>query len=251
MSFNFVKNLLSVKASKLSDDLIDLTASIDPEAVSETAIRQKMDEHDVVLRQLVEAKADWEKEYNEYKNELDLYNRRMSAAEKAQRDLEADPNNQEAATALSELLDSIEKHVPILEREKQEADSAKVFLDQLQEASQDIANELKTLRALVNEQQRAIKQADIEMERNRKMAEQAQVLAGLKKSSNKFDTALSALKKQADEKQKQADLYKLKTEQLTVKVSKTSTAVDKYMTDVHDTPKTTESLQERLARLKK
>lgn len=247
---NFVKNYGKVQVEAASEGFVNLAAKLDADGVSEAAIKQKQDEHNEVIKQLVEAQADWKRENAEYEAELSLYNKRMSAAERAQADLEKDPTNKDAELALGELLDAIEKGAPKLDKEKREADQAKSFLDQLQEASTEIAEELKNLRSLVTEQKQAIKEAEIQATRNQKLADKAEVLAGLRKSGNKFDVALNALKAQTEAKQKEAEELRIKAEQLTPKVTKTSAAADKYMTGADEAPQA-ESLQERLARLKK
>jgi hypothetical protein len=246
--FNFIKNYSKVKAADASTGLVNLAASLDADGVAEAAISQKMDEHTEIVKLLVEAQADWKREQQEFENEEKLYNRRMAAAEKAQADLESNPDNKEAEQALAELLDAIEKAVPTLEKERKEAEQAKSYLDQLESAAKEVAEELKSLRSLVTEQQQAIKEAEVASERNRKMAEKAEVLAGLRTSGNKFDVAMNALKSQVEEKQKEAETHKIKAEHLAVSITQSS-ATDKYMSDAPDT--SSETLQERLARLKK
>lgn len=245
---NFFKNFSKVQAENASTGLVNLAASLDADGVAEAAILQKMDEHNEIVKQLVEAQVEWKREQDEFEAEQRLYNKRMSAAERAQQDLDANPNDNDAQVALTELLDIIEKNMPKLEKEKREAEQAKHFLDQLQEASKEVAEELKNLRALVNEQKQNIKEAEIQIERNRKMAEKAEVLAGLRKSGNKFDVAIGALQSQAAQKQKEAEEFKIKAEQIAPVQTVGSVAVNKYMTDAPET--SSETLQERLARLK-
>ena len=247
--FNFLKNYGKVQAEAASEGIVNFAATIDADGVSEAAIKQKQDEHNEIVKQLVDAQSDFKVEEAEYQAELNLYNKRMAAAEKAQADLDQDPTNTSAATALSELLDALEKQTPKLEKEKREADQAREYWNQLNEASNEIAEELKQLRSLVTEQKQAIKEAELQSERNRKQLERAEVLAGLRKSGNKFDVAMTALKNQAETKQKEAERLRIKTEQLTVKPDTQSSDVDKYMNDNTSIP--VETLQDRLARLKR
>lgn len=271
MSFNFFKNFAKVKAESLEEGMINLATSLDKEGVAETVIRQKIDEHDERIKMYQSAVDDYKREQAEADREESLYNRYMSEAEtiqgilnkleKAKSDIVADPSNQPAAdiisnyneseltTDLMKLLDVIEKRAPILEKEKAEALEAKQWMDELKDAVDEISTELLTLRKTVDEAKRDIAKAEIDAERNRKRAEQAAVIAGLRKSGNKFDTAINALKNKATEKQSEADTYKIKAETLKKPVDTTDTIVGKYTTTVIPTT-SVETLSDRLARLK-
>lgn len=268
--FNFAKNYGKVKSEDFEEGMVNLAARLDADGVAETAIKQKQDEHDLAISQLAEANSAYKKEKAEFEAEQSLYNKRMAAAELAQVDLEKlalarellakDPTDQAAAkvvagldekeitAALTDLLTAIEKRAPILEREKREAEQAEEWMNTMQSAAQDIATELLQLRESVTQAKADIAQAEVEKERQRKKAEQADILAGLKKSGNKFDTAMNALKNRAAEVNKESEEYRLKAEQLTIKPELSSETIDKYMNQAPAT--STETLQERLARLK-
>ena len=246
---NFLKNYGKTKAEDLSEGIVTLAATIDASGVSEAAIKQKQDEHNELVRQLVDAKADFEREKKEYDAEQAVYNKKMAAAERAQADLEADPNNADAAAALTELLDSIEKHAPKLDKEKREYDQASAWLADIQAAADEVAKELLGLREQIDNAKLATKQAELDLAQATKQKQQAETLAGLRRSSNKFDVAMNALQKQATEKQKEADAARIAAEQLRKPVETVSTAASKYLEGASEV--STETLQERLARLKK
>lgn len=270
MSLNFFKNFAKVKVESLEDGIIDLATALDKEGVAETVIRQKMDEHEERIKMYQEAADAYKVEQAEADREKALYDRYMGEAEtiqtllgnlaKAQSDIVADPTNAMAAATiaqlneaeltadLAKLLDVIEKRAPILEKEQAEAVEAKAWMDELKIAVDEISADLLTLRKTVDEAKRDIAKAEVDKERNRKKAEQAEVIAGLRKNGNKFDVAITALKNKAAAEQAEAETYKIKAETLKKPVDATDEIIGKYSTS----PVTSsESLSDRLARLKK
>jgi len=247
-SLNFFKNLTKVKAGQAEQGLVNFAAWVDADGVSEAAILQKQEEHKEVVIQVVEAQTAFKKEKKEFDDILALYNKKLTAATRAQADLEANPDNKEAAQALTELLDSVEKLAPKLDKEKAEFESAERWMNEIQSASDEIAKELLGLREQVNEVKAASKEADLALSQANKDKERAERLAGLRTSTNKFDVAIGALQKQAADKQKQVDVARMTAEQLRKPVETVSSAASKYMED-DNAPATTESLTDRLARL--
>lgn len=245
---NFLKNFGAVKYEQGSEGLVNFLASVDADGVSETAIKQKQEEHDAIVKQVIEAQNDLKKEKKEFDDVLAEYNQKLAGVERAQAALDADPNNSRAATAIVELLEAVEKLAPKLDKEKREYEDAERWLKEIQQASDEIARELLGLREQINEAKQANKQAELDLERANKQVAQAEQLAGLRKASNKFNTAMSALQKQAAEKQAEADAAKLKAQQLSVKPTAISSAAAEFLTDAPTT--STESVSERLARLK-
>lgn len=272
MSFNFVKNLLKVKAEQTSEGLVNLAASLDKEGVAEAAIKQKQDEHNEYIKLLQEANESFRKERQEYDAEQELYNRYLNEAEvinglleklkTAKETLTTNPSDQTAASVVAQLnepelvsdltalLTKVEQRAPILEKEKQEYIEAEKWMKEMQEAVEEISKELISLRETVNQAKRDIQSAEIEAERARKKAEQAEVIAGLRKGGNKFDTAINALQNAANKKKAEAEQYKIKADSLAkVPSNDVSSIVGKYSSTA--TESSAESLSERLARLKK
>lgn len=262
MSFNFFKNFAIVKAEQVEEGMINLAATLDKEGVAEAAIKQKMDEHQARIVMQQEATTSYEKEKLEYDRELELYNRYMAAAEKIQNTLAgiAEAKSQPSVTSttemttdeaelnadLAKILDKIEQRLPILEKEKQEYLEAEKWLKEIKDAVSEIAKDLLALRETVNQAKQDIAKAELDKERNRKRAEQAEVIAGLRKNGNKFDVAINALKNSAAKQQAEAEQYRIKAESLTLPPD-TSTLLDKYSTEA---PVVTESLADRFAKLK-
>jgi chromosome segregation ATPase len=245
---NFLKNFSLVQGEKAGEGLVNLATFIDANGVSETAIKQKQDEHSEMVKQLVGAQADFKREKAEFDAVNLEYNKKMAGAERAQAALEANPDDNEAAEALNELLNAVEKLAPKLDKEKAEYEAAQHWMNELQQASDEVAKELLGLREQINEVKTANKQAELDLDRAKKQQAQAEQLAGLRKSSNKFGTAMTALQNQATAKQAEAAAARITAQQLTVKPVTVSSAASKYLDDAPVV--STESLQDRLARLK-
>lgn len=237
---NFLKNYGKAKSEQISDGIVNLAASLDAAGVSEAAIKQKQDEHNELVRQLVVAQTEFKNEKKEFEDIEALYSKRLAGAEKA---LAA--GDEKSATTLFE---SVEKIAPKLAKEKADFERAEKWMLELQQASDDVAKELLTLREKINEVNQAKADAELQADKNRKLKEQAEKLAGLRNATNKFDIALTALQKQADTAQQEADALRITAEQLTIKPTQLDDVASKYLEE--DEPTSTETLAERLARLK-
>ena len=249
MSANFFRHFLGVKAEQADEALVNFTADIDPEAVSEVAVRQMEQRHAEYVKQLAAAQVDFTREKREYDDVKVVYDKKMNGAERAQADLVLDPTNTEASAALAELLDSVEKTLPKLEKEEREYKEAEKLMTELGVASNEVAQELLQLRALLNQTKADLKSAQLDAERQKNNLEKAKVLAGLKKSGDKFDAAKNALQKRVEKTQQEANESRIAAEQLRTPVVTVSAAASKYLDDAPVT--STETLQQRLARLKK
>ena len=251
MSLNFLKHIIGVKAEQADTALVDIAANIDPEAVSEVAVRQTEERHAEYVKQLAVAQVEFKREKAEYEDVKAVYDKKMSAAERAQADLDKDSTNTEAATALAELLDSIEKMMPKLEKEEREYKDAERLMKELDTASNEVAQELLQLRELLNQTKNDLKSAQADADREKRNLEKAKVLAGLKKSGDKFDAAKNALQRRVEATQQTANEARIAAEQLRKPAVTVSAATSKYMDETPDNNKTAETLQERMARLKR
>jgi hypothetical protein len=215
MITNFLKNLGLVKARDFGDSVVNLAASIDPDAVSETAILQKQDEQTALAEALADARSDLARELREFNEVEDTYKKRISAAELAKADLDKDPTNEAAKKGLESLLTDIEKIMPRLLKERSEYEQAVNLVGEYEQALSEVSAELVSLRSTINELKAAGKEADLEMQRAEKREKKAKELAGLRTKANKFDIARSALQKNVEEKQKQAAVSNTIAQQLT------------------------------------
>lgn len=249
MSLNFFKNYGKAKSKQFGEGLVNLAASLDASGVGEAAIKQKQEEHADVIKQVIEAQDLLKKEKKEFDDLNTLYLKKLAAAERAEADFAVDPSNKDAEAALTELLASVEKIAPKLAKEQAEYESAEHWLNEVQQASNDIAKELLGLREQINEVKQQTKEAELSLDQSKKKLAQAEKLAGLRTATNKFDVAMSALQKQASRTEGEARAAQLTAEQLRKPVEVVSSAASKYLDDVEPSV-ASETLQEKLARLK-
>jgi chromosome segregation ATPase len=247
-TLNFFKNLGKVKSAQLGDGLVNLAAAIDADGVGEAAIKQKQEEHVLLVQQLVEAQGVFKKEKKEFDELYELYTKKLAAAERASADFTADPTNVAAGNAAAELLASVEKLAPKLSKEKTEFESAERWMTEIQQAADEAAQELLGLRQRIDEIKQQTKEAELSKDRANKQLAQAEQLAGLRTASNKFDVAMSALEKQQARIADEASVATIAAEQLRTPASTLSDAASKYMSDMEPVAET-ESLADKLARL--
>lgn len=237
---NFLKHFGNAKLEQAGEGIVNLAAAIDADGVSEAAIKQKQEEHAVLVKQLVDAKDELKREKQEFLDIEAVYNKKLAAAERAQ---EAGDD-----AAAAELLDAVEKIVPKLEKERKEFEDAERWLTEVQQAADEVAKELLGLREQIDAVKSATAEAKLATQKAQKEQARAEQLAGLRKSSNKFDVAMAALQKQADNQRKEAETAKTIADQLRKPTETVSSAAAKYLEDAPAT--SNESVADRLARLK-
>src|SRR5574343_131160 len=131
---NFLKNFGKVKANDLGNSIVELAANVDADAVAQTALLQKLEQHEQIIKQLVEVRKEFEKEKQEYLDIQAVYNKTYNAAMKEQTALESNPDDKEAEQALNELLTRLEELQPKVDKEKLEADESEAYLKEVEYA---------------------------------------------------------------------------------------------------------------------
>jgi hypothetical protein len=246
--FNFFKHFSTVKGEQLGDSLMEFAANHDADGVSETFIKQKLEEQEQMVSQLVEAKRELEREEREYKDIETLYNKRLAAAQRAKNDLAQHPDDITIKDALEELLLKLEELVPQVAKEKKEFEFAKTLVEEYQKAADDLAKDLKGLRKQINDTKNSIKQADLEKQRSQKRREQVEQLNGLRNTANKFNVAMDALQKRADKAKAEAETNNIIVESLKKPEEVTGGLAAKYLDEAKEESSAL-SLEERLAKL--
>lgn len=207
--WNTVKNFGAVKTEKAGVGIVEALASFDPEGMSEAGMRQMEEQVDELALETAKAKQEWQKEQAEYEEIQKLYEQRMAAAEALQEQIETNPN---AEASLLSLLDMIEKMAPEIEREKEEAVYAKELFDELEAATREAADGVKTARAEFEQVQREMKRAEIDKKRAETQEERAKKLAGIRKNGSSLDSAMGAMRNAASKRTAEADAAKMKAE---------------------------------------
>ena len=256
-ALSFLAGFGKAKAAQAGGSIIELIVRFDPETASEAQISEFEQELTQLTSQVAQVRREYQKEKDEADAIVKQYNQYLAAAENLQAQAN-DPVNADKKDAIEKslagLLGRIEGMVGDVEREKQEAEEAKAFLDQLEQAAEEAATKVTSARAALKGAQREMASAALSRQKADKQAEQSAVLAGLRSRTDSFGTALSAMKSVAQKDRDSAAASGYKAQLLT---KNTPTSIDNdplvaaALGTVKGDPKPAVSLSDRLAALKK
>ena len=201
MISGFFKQFGKKQIENAAQGLVALMVKFDPETATEAQVAEMNENLDKLMKQMGQAKVTYEKERREATEITKVYNERIAAVHKLKEKAEAtaDPAQRAALEAsATKLLDMITEMAPQVDQEKQEAEEALVYLNELEEAVKQAAANLLTARKKIESARREMARAQLEQERAKKRAEQAEVLAGIKKQSSSLGVAFDAMQKEAE-----------------------------------------------------
>ena len=251
--FTFLKHFFVQKAQDAQSGFVKLLVEFDPETASEAEIGELDDALTALTKQMVSAKNAWEKEDREAKEIQKNYDLRLAAAERLQARAEsASPEEKpQVEASLAGLLAELEKMVPEVERELQEAVEAKTYYDELAQAMKDASERLKTARARLNDAKRRVDVAQVRMERAKEQEERAKVVAGIKQQASTIGTAFDAMTQKAQELEAKAEVHNTKAQLLTPPKSEDPYLAQALKEASGEPVASKQSLYERLAALNK
>jgi chromosome segregation ATPase len=247
----FLKQYLVKKTDDVQSGFLKLIVEFDPESASEAEIGELDEILTTLTRQMVTAKASWDKEQQEAEAIKKAYALRVGAAERLQAQAEAAPAEQKAAieASLAKLVEELEKMVPEVEREEAEAKEAKTYYDELNQAVKTASERLKTARARLTDAKRRMDMAKVRVERAAEQEDRAKVLSGIKQQADKLGTAFDAMTKRAEELETTARVHQEKAKLLAMPKAEEDPLIAQAMKDAAGTPPE-KSLGDRLAALK-
>ena len=240
----FFKNYGVQKAKDLANLLGEAIVKFDPEGATEAAIAEIEEKFDKLNLTFSKAKQAFVKEDNEARTIIALYNQRLAAAEH----LQAVPEKAEALTQLVTLLETM--HVDV-EREKQEADEAKQYMQELEGLVKQYASKLTSARATVEHAKKAMERAKLIKEQALEKEAAAKMASGLSGSSSSLSSALDHMNHLAEQSLVAADAASRKASLLQPTVIEDNPDIKAAMAAVSGQPELSSSVQERLAALKK
>jgi chromosome segregation ATPase len=247
----FLKQYLVKKTDDVQSGFLKLIVEFDPESASEAEIGELDEILTKLTRQMVAAKASWDKEQQEAEAIKKAYTLRVGAAERLQTQMEtADADQKEKIeTSLTKLVAELEKMVPEVEREEAEATEAKAYYEELNSAVKTASERLKTARSRLTEAKRRMDMAKIRAERAEEQEERAKVLSGIKQQADKLGTAFDAMSSRAKELETKAQVHQEKAKLLTQPKEEEDPLIAQALKDAAGTPPE-KSLSDRLAALK-
>lgn len=248
---SFLKQYLVKKTDDVQSGFLRLIVEFDPETASEAEIGELDEILTKLTRQMVAAKASWDKEQREAEAIKKAYALRVGAAERLQVQMEAAPADQKAQyeASLGRLVAELEKMVPEVEREEAEAREAKTYYDELNQAVKTASERLKSARSRLTEARRRMDMAQIRAERAKEQEERAKVLSGIKQQADKLGTAFDAMTARAEELEMKAQVHQEKVKLLTQPKEEEDPLIAQALKDAAGVAPE-KSLSERLATLK-
>ncbi len=252
MGLSFLKHFGKGKVAEAGQALQDAIVSWDPEGATEAAIAEMEENFDNVNKEFSVVKQQWQKEEGEAVAIQATYNQRLAAAEHLQAQVEAGgAGSKKAEEGLMQLLEALEDMAEDVQIEQQEAEDAKLLMDDLQLTVNMYAEKLKTARRDTKKLQNSLKRAQAKEERAEAQADRAAKAAGLRNSASGLGSALESMQRQADEANANADASVRKSELLGPTSAEDNDAVAAAMAAVSGEAGPATSVSDRLAALRK
>lgn len=214
----FIKNLFGVHAENAADEMVRILVEMDPKSATEAELRTMEDNLDKLGRELALARQSSDNETREAVEIRKLFQQRMAAADRLSEMMNAEENpakKAELEKSLMTLLAMLEEMGPDIQREEEEAQEAKSFLDTIENAYTEAGARFKAARKELEQAERDMKRADMQKDQAKRQEEQAKRTAGLTRSSDSLGIALKSMRASADQKLAEADAAKRKTTLLT------------------------------------
>lgn len=243
------------KAEKINQDFKVALLKADFDTMTEAQLDELEETLNDATKELADAKRSFDKEVAEADQIEAAYQKKLKAAELLEAKVAAEENPDTKASieaSLTSLLAGLEEMVPEVEREAQEADDAKRDVEELTELVNTAASNLKNARKRLTGMKRELDRAERDEAKAKKRADNAAVIAGIKKQTDSMGGVFDTLQGEIDKKKTSAESARIKAESLrTVKTEEDPhiAAALAEASGEQDTSKV--SLSDRLAALKK
>ena len=253
--FSFMKSFVGAKGQQIGNDIVQAIVEMDPETATQAQLEQMEQDLDKAGAVIQKLSAELEREIREYNVAKTRYDQLMGAAEVLQRKLDNPECSDRAGleASLTKLVGQLEALAPEVTQEEKDVNDVRALLDTAKDAYKEKAEALTTAKANLERTKREMQRAIMQEEREGEKAARAAEVAGLRNNkSNNLNAATQAFQRRADEAKAKAAAAAMKTEALTKASPASSDAnIQAALKEAAGAPAPTESLQERLARLKK
>ncbi|MFA5121231.1 hypothetical protein [Zavarzinia sp.] len=199
--FTFIKNLLGVKTDQAVQSGLEALVRWDPKAATEAELRTMEQHLDELGTEVGRARQSLIKEQKEADAIKTLSDQRLAAAESLQNQMNAanDPERRASLEkSLTQLLKLLEEMAPEIDREAKDAEDAKEFLAQLEEAYAGAGAKMKQARSELERAQRQMSRAEQQRDMAERQADAAKRAAGLVGTTSGLNVALKAMQDAAD-----------------------------------------------------
>jgi chromosome segregation ATPase len=191
----FWSKLFGVKAKEATQALEEAIVSLDPQAAGEAEIEEYREELKKISTFVVKAQKEYEKELletKEWKNKIDESMMALEILESEHNKTENPTEKSEIEKAINALMSEVEEAHSEYERELQEDNEAKEYLDELLKREQEISQTLKEAQKVLTSVQRGYETQKIRTQRAKEREE------ALKNGGKKLGTASRILSKEIE-----------------------------------------------------
>lgn len=207
-------------------------------------------------KDLAAARDKWKSEKADVDQAVAKYNKLMSEVDKCQAAIDnpaiAEVTKQKAIDYQAKAVTELEELGPVIDREKAEEVDAREFMDLLEETVRTASANLVGARKQLENKKRELDTLKLQEKNNEEKVNRAKVLAGLKAQGNTMGKVLGVMDKDIQKAKLAADASKIKADAILSTIKK-EPVIDDDMAAIlgTSTSKPAESVQERLAKLKK
>lgn len=217
--FDVGKKLLN----NMRNGMKEVIAEFNPEFAAELEIEQMEKEFDRINAEVTRAKIEMDKVVRDYSKKRFNYDRILTSAKILQEQGKSDK-----AMAQVDMAESI---VASLDREKADADEAIEYFEAMQKELNDFGCKIAEGKRLIESKRRQAEMAKLKAERENRKAENAKVLAGLKKRTSGIASLAQIYDKQREQAELKSDASKRKAEVFTSVAMPLDGKEDKDITD--------------------
>ncbi len=197
---SFIRNLVGVKTDQAVNGAIEAIVRWDPQSATEAELRTMEQYLDELGRQVAQARMSFDKEKKEADAIQQLSQQRMAAAEQLNHQVESETNptrKSDLERSLATLLGLLEQMAADIDREKQDAEDARSFLESLEQTYNQAGQKLKAARDDLNRAHRDMGRAAQQREMAEQRAQAARQAAGLSGATSGLSVALKAMQDSA------------------------------------------------------
>lgn len=211
----FIAAFATEKSGKVGDSLMAAIVAFDPQTAGEADLRVAEEKLDELSKEVARAKTNYDREKAEADNAERKFANYAKVAQDLKKELDAKPGDPDLTADLQSCLDELTTYKPERDREVQEAQEAKTWLDELTDILKQKGAAIRTRRAELESAQRQMAQAERRAEVAQERADQAAKLAGLRTDTDRTATALDAMRKKINDANEEAEAARLKASVIT------------------------------------
>jgi len=213
--FPFMKNFLGVKGDQAAQGLVSAIVKMDPDGASAADLRVMEEDLDKAGQAIAKLRAEFTREQKEYDAISRQYSELMSAAEILQKKIDdpATPEAQKAGlkTSLGGLVEKLEHMAPEIDRDKKDLADTQTLVTDAENAYQQKAEALAGAKQSLERAKHDMQRAALEELRAKEKAEQAEVIAGIRRApTSGLTVALNAMQQSADQARQRAEANTMK-----------------------------------------